>query len=183
MSDDPKDVGKLSRLKPSNPNIIDVGEAIVNIDEHKGDKPLEAIIPQRMHIQSEHIERATQFWKPLYFNIRSEGRLLNGIEAYELGDDKIRAGKQPDKIPYIAMSNLMALEALRLLGDTWPTVEAPEELMFGTDREKLVADFWKDTFAPTAFQANWAWSGVLAVLAGEPGATRELLYAYKEQLP
>ncbi len=176
------DVGKLNILKPNKLGMMDVGEAIVDIDNRKGEVPIESIINQRVSISSAAVDNAIVFWKPLYFTVTSEGRHLNGIEAYELGDDKLRV--HPDKTPYIAMSNLMVLEALKLMGDTYPTVEAPEEMMYGTEREKLICQFWKDTFAPTAFQANWAWAAVLAVLSGNPeSATREILYNYREQLP
>ena len=174
------EVGKLNRLKPTNPNIIDVGQALVSIDDKKGYVPFDSSIAQRVAVPMDRVEQAITFWKPLYVNVKSEGRLLNGIEAFELGkDDRVH----PEKTPYIAMCNLMALEALKIMGDAWPTVESPESLMHGGEREKLVADYWKKTFAPTIHQASWAWSAVMAVMAGNPPATSEILYKFREQLP
>src|SRR5574338_642279 len=121
------DVGKLNRLRPTPPSLLDVGEAIVNIEDKKGDVPWDSVIDKRVHVPSDKVEQALAFWKPLYFGITTEKRLLNGIEAYELGNEKTT--NKPNKVPYIAMCNLMALEAIKLMGDTYPTVEAPEEMM------------------------------------------------------
>jgi hypothetical protein len=81
------------------------------------------------------------------------------------------------------MSNLMALEAIKIMGEQMPTAEKAALLAFASDREKEIAVFWKDMFAPTEFQAQWAWQAVLAVLVGNPAAQNEILVNYKEQLP
>jgi hypothetical protein len=142
-----------------------------------------AAIERRVYVQPGKVDAAIRFWKPIYFNRTVEGRLLNGIEAYELGDPAKTPGVKCDKGPYIAMCNLMALEAIKIMGDEMPTAEKASMLAFATDREKEISAFWKNMFAPTEFQANWAWNAVLAVLVGNPGAQSEILDKYREQLP
>lgn len=142
-----------------------------------------AVLDKRVSIHSRKIDAALSFWKPLYFSHSREGRLLNGIEAYELGDERKTHGSKCNKTPYIAMCNLMALEALKRMGDQMPTAEKGVLLGYASDREKHIAEFWKLTFAPTEFQAEWAWKSVLAVLAGNPAAMSELLENYRLQLP
>ena len=142
-----------------------------------------AAIERRVYVQSEKVDAAIRFWKPVYFNHTVEGRMLNGIEAYELGDPSKTSGTKCDKGPYIAMCNLMALEAIKIMGEQMPTAEKATMLAFASDREKEISAMWKNAFAPTEFQANWAWAAVLAVLVGNPGAHSELLDKYREQLP
>jgi hypothetical protein len=142
-----------------------------------------AVIEKRVSIHTRKVDSAISFWKPIYFNHSREGRLLNGIEAYELGDEKRTPGSACDKAPYIAMCNLMALEAIKMMGDQMPTAEKGILLAYASEREKEISQFWKEMFAPTEFQAEWAWKGVLAVLAGNPAAAHELLENYRSQLP
>ena len=142
-----------------------------------------AAIEKRVTIQSRKVDAAISFWKPIYFGYSVEGRLLNGIEAFDLGDHKKTPGSECDKGPYIAMCNLMALEAIRMMGDATPTAESGLMLAYASDREKAISQFWKETFSPTEFQALWAWRAVLGVLAGNPGAANELLDNYRVQLP
>lgn len=127
------------------------------------------------------VEEAIAFWKPIYFDRLVDGRHLNGIEAYELGDPKKTT--KPDKAPYIAMCNLMALEAIRRMGSQMPTATEAVLLAYASEREQEIADFWKNTFHPTEFQAEWAWKACLAVLVGDDLAQTELLVDYKKQLP
>lgn len=175
------DVGKLGSLALNKLDLEQAYRLFDSLDSKRGTHPEESCIAQHVAVPMDKVDSAINFWKPLYFNVTTEGRLLSGIETYELGDPKHRV--HPDKAPYIAQCNLMALEAIKMMGDHWPTVEDPQDFVFGSEREKEVAKFWKDTFAPTLFQTQWAWTGVMAVLAGEPMATRELLYDYKDQLP
>ncbi len=164
--------------------LIDVGEHLAKLEQDKLDEALdskEGVISQRVVIPLAKIEQALLFWKPIYLSVTIDGRHLNGIEAYNLGDPT--KTDQPNQGPCIALCNLMALEAIRMMGDTMPTVEDPQSMVFGTEREQQIADFWKGTFAPTLFQAQWAWAAALAVMAGEPAATAELLETYTEQLP
>lgn len=180
MSDDAKEYGKLNRLKLDTPGLLDVGKAIVDIEEFAGKKPENTIIAKRVHVPIGKIELAVSYWKPVYFSAKTEGRLLNGAEATELGNPKLHNPPNPNIL--IAMCNLMALEALKRMGEFMPTVEDAEHLYKGIDREREIADFWKKTFAPTAFMAEWAWKAALAVMAGAPGASREILDDYREQL-
>ena len=142
-----------------------------------------AIIEKRVTVHARKIEQALAFWKPIYFGHSREGRLLNGIEAYELGDPNKTPDSSCDKAPFIAMCNLMALEAMRMMGQQMPTAEKAILLAYASDREKEISAFWKNMFAPTEFQAEWAWKSVLAVLAGNPAAHAEMLENYKNQLP
>lgn len=142
-----------------------------------------AVIEKRVSVHARKIEQALLFWKPIYFGHSREGRLLNGIEAFELGDENRTPDSCWDKAPYIAMCNLMALEAIKMMGNQMPTSEKGILLAYASDREKGIADFWKRMFAPTEFQAEWAWKAVLAVLAGNPAASAELLDNYRQQLP
>jgi hypothetical protein len=173
---------KLNNLKVDNPSLGEAADFLEDLEKKKDSGPEEGIIAQRARIPGERLEAAMSFWKQIYLSYSVEGRLLNGIEAFDLGDEK-RHHSQADKAPYIAMCNLMALEAILRMGDTWPTVEDPAKMAGGTERERDIADFWKKTFGPTLFQARWAWSAAMAVMAGEPSATQELLYQYKSQLP
>ena len=142
-----------------------------------------AAIEKRVYVQPAKVDAAIAFWKPIYFNVTIDGRLINGIEAYELGDEKKTPGVKCNKAPYIAMANLMALEAIKIMGEQMPTAEKAVLLAFASDREKEIAVFWKNMFAPTEFQAQWAWQAVLAVLVGNPAAQDEILVNYKQQLP
>lgn len=142
-----------------------------------------AVIEKRISVHARKVEQALAFWKPVYFSHSREGRLLNGIEAYELGDEKKTVDSKCDKAPYIAMCNLMALEAIKMMGEQMPTAEKGILLSYASDREKEISAFWKEMFAPTEFQAEWAWKAVLAVLAGNPAASTELLDNYRQQLP
>jgi len=141
------------------------------------------VLDKRVSINSRKIEEPLAFWKSVYFQYSVEGRLLNGIEAYDLGDINKTPGTSLDKGPYIAMCNIMALEAIRMMGDQMPTAEKSTLLAFASDREKEISAFWKNMFAPTEFQAEWAWRCVLAVLAGNPAAAHELFENYRQQLP
>ncbi len=175
----------LDKLKIANPSLSELGDEYVAMDKLKGTSPDEKIISQKVTIPRAKIERAIQFWKPRYFDYTVEdkegSRLLNGIEAYELGDPKLH--DPPNPVPYIAMCNLMALEALIRIGEQGPTTEKADRLGYGSEREKDISDFWKNTFAPTSFQANWAWTAVMAVLAGEPYSTADMIDRFQEQLP
>jgi hypothetical protein len=173
---------KVNNLKVSQPSFAQAADYLEELERKRGSGPDGSCISQRVRLEGRKIDEAVSFWKPIYLSYTVEGRLLNGIEAYDLGDDKLQNGKA-DKAPYIAMCNLMALEAIRMMGDNWPTIEDAEQLSAGTDKERDVADFWKKTFSPTMFQVKWAWAAAMAVLAGNPGAIRELLYQYKDQLP
>jgi hypothetical protein len=158
--------------------VDDVVETLRQLNS--ADKEIAPVISQRVHVQPEKIERAISFWKPRYFDYIVEGRHLNGVEAYVLGDPS--KTEHPNPVPYIAMCNLMALEALRMMGNQLPTVENPELMMLGSEREREISDFWKKCFAPTLFQVQWAWSAAMAVMAGEPGATAEILENYAHQI-
>ena len=142
-----------------------------------------AAIHRRVYVEPDKVDAAISFWKKVYFETTIEGRFLNGIEAYELGDEKKTPGAKCDKGPYIAMCNLMALEAIKMMSDQMPTAEDANMLAFASDREKEISVFWKQVFAPTAFQAEWAWKAVLAVLVGNPAAKSEILVNYRDQLP
>ena len=160
-------------------SMAEAAEILQKFDEQKQAEELR-VIPERVHVPLEKVERAIQFWRPIYFSMTKEGRCLNGVEAFELGDEKLN-----NKSIYIAMCNLMALEAIKRMGDDWPSVHADNVhgLALGTDREKEIADFWHKTFAPTLTQSGWAWAACLAVLRGAPAATAEMLENYREQLP
>ena len=143
----------------------------------------EAILDKREFVPRKKVEEALSFWKPLYFNVTVEDRHLNGIEAYELGDPEKTKGTKCNKAPYIAMCNIMALEALLMMGEQMPTAEEGVLLAYASDREKEIAQFWKESFAPTEFQAEWAWKAALGVMSGNKIAISELLENYKDQLP
>jgi hypothetical protein len=175
---------RLEKLKPQYKVDVqtpdDVAKILENIQRQK-DSETRKVIAQRVPTPWDKVDRAIQFWKKVYFSEQKDGRCLNGIEAYELGDPKITA--KPNKAPFIAQCNLMALEALKIMGDHWPTTEDAALLAFATDQEREVADFWHVQFAPLAFQAEWAWKACLAVMAGEPLSTKDLLDSYQDQLP
>jgi len=149
----------------------------------KASRAEEASIAKRVSVSKKELEEAVSFWKPIYFNRTVEGRQLNGIEAYELGDPKKTPGTACDMGPYIAMCNLMALEAIRMMGDAMPTAHKGVMLAYASDREREIAKFWKDTFAPTEFQSEWAWTACLGVISGNEIARAEILTRYREQLP
>jgi hypothetical protein len=177
-------VGESRPLPDDGPRYqIDPMDLIRAIEQKQKTMKGEAAIARREHVSIRKVEEAISFWKRVYFGTTAEGRLLNGIEAYELGDPKRTPAAKVDKGPYIAMCNLMALEAVKMMGDHMPTSEDAITLAFATDREREIAKFWKDNFAPTEFQVEWAWKGALAVMAGEPTATNEILEEYKSQLP
>lgn len=175
-----------------------VGESIQLPDDHPQIDPMDLIraieqrrktlkeipaIARRAPVSIKGVEKAIAFWKKVYFANTVEGRLLNGIEAYELGDPKKTPATMVDKAPYIAMCNLMALEAIRRMGESMPTSEDAVTLAFATEREKEISKFWKENFAPTSFQVEWAWKAALSVMAGEPHSTKEMLEDFKHQLP
>lgn len=179
MSD--RDVGKRrSQLVVNSQNPDEISDVLADIARQKEAEEKRAIA-SKVRIPPDRIEAAIQFWKPVYFSVTKEGRFLNGVEAYELGDES--KAEHPDKGPYVAMCNLMALEAMKMMGDHWPTVVDAQLMAFATDREKEVAEFWKQTFAPTTFQAEWAWKACLSVMAGAPQATKEMLEDFRVQLP
>lgn len=142
-----------------------------------------AVLDKRVSVPNRKVETALSFWKRIYFSHEVEGRLLNGIEVYELGDPKKTPDSRCDKAPYIAMCNIMALEAIIMMGNEMPTAEKAILLAYASDREKEISKFWKVAFAPTEFQAEWAWKAALAVLAGNPAAINEMLDEYRLQLP
>lgn len=150
--------------------------------QQKQSKDGVAAIPQKVRIDTRKVEQALTFWKPYYFDVHVDGRHLNGIEAYELGDPKKTPAAQVNQSVYIAMCNLMALEAIRMMGENIPTSTEAVLLAYATEREKEIADFWKKSFAPTIFQVEWAWKAALAVMAGDPMATAEILDNYRDQL-
>jgi len=143
----------------------------------------EPVLDKLERFSREKVESAVSFWKPIYFSISIEDRLINGIEAYELGDPEKTKGTKCNKGPYIAMCNLMALEALLMMGEQMPTAEEGVMLAYASEREKEIAGFWKETFAPTEFQVQWAWKAALGVLSGNKIAVSEVLDNYKDQLP
>lgn len=175
-----------SMVPSSDVNLQDVAEmarlheAAQQIRLSMNDEPA---LSKRVPVPLEKIEEAIAFWKPVYFNHTVENRQLNGIEAYELGDPEKTPGSECDKGPYIAMCNLMALEAVKMMGDQMPTAHRGIMLAYASDREKEICKFWKDTFAPTEFQTDWAWSACLGALSGAQVATIELLDRYRDQLP
>jgi hypothetical protein len=166
------------KIDPQTPD--DIVRILENIQREK-DSETKKIIAQRVPLDLARIERAIEFWKNVYFSEKKDGRFLNGIEAYELGDRKITP--VPNQAVFIAMSNLMALEALKMMGNHWPTTPDAQMLAFATEQEKEVADFWHKQFAPLAFQAEWAWKACLSVMAGEPHSTNDLLVQFRDQLP
>lgn len=177
---DAKEVGPLTNLKLNKEGLADAADLMAEL-ERRDAIETGAVIAQRVHLPGERIEAATAFWKKIYYSITAEGRTLNGVEAYDLGDDKMQ--DHPEKVIYIAMCNLMAIDAIRIMGDTWPTIDDAMYLFKGTERERDLADFWKKNYAPTLFQAKWAWAAALGVMAGNPAAMNEILYNFKLQLP
>ena len=160
----------------------EIARVLMVILQQKQSKEGVSAIASKVHIPISKIEQAINFWKPYYFDVVVEGRHLNGIEAYELGDPEKTPAAQVNQSVYIAMCNLMALEALRMMGDNTPTSTEAVLLAYATDREKEIAGFWKDNFAPTKFQVEWAWKAALAVMAGDPLATKDMIDNYRDQL-
>ncbi len=164
-------------------------EAWEEIQEGKEAEYDDGAIAQRVHISGKLIETAILFWKNVYLEVTIEkdgvNRHLNGAEVYKLGaeDGAKELGMKQNRAPYIAMCNLMALEAIRMMGDQMPTTPEAGHLAFASEREQEICDFWHQTFAPTAFQAEWAWKAAISVMAGEPHSTEEMLGNYKVQLP
>ena len=164
-------------------------ESWEEIQEGKEAEYDEGAIAQRVHIPGKLIETATLFWKNIYLEVTIEEnsvpRHLNGKEAYKLGTEEgaKELGMKQNQAPYVAMCNLMALEALKMMGDQMPTTPEAGHLAFASEREQEICDFWHQTFAPTSFQAEWAWKAALSVMAGEPHSTEEMLGNYKVQLP
>ena len=160
-----------------------------DIQEGKEGTYDDGAISQRVHVSPSKIETALTFWKNILFSTTIEdggkARQLNGREAYELGTEAGATAlkKKMDKAPYIAMCNIMALEGIRMMGDQMPTTTSIANIGFASEREQEVCDFWHRTFAPTSFQADWAWNAALSVMAGEPHSTRELLDDYESQIP
>ena len=108
---------------------------------------------------------------------------MNGIEAHEMGNPKRHDDPlQANHVPFIAMCNLMALEAVKMLGEQNPTTTNCHKLANGSDREKEISDFWKKTFQPIALQAEWAWSAVLALISGSEDAWDQIINNHHEQL-
>lgn len=178
------DVKKVNSLKVSQPSMAEAADYLEELERKRDSGPDGSCIGQRIRLPGDKIDAAVSFWKPIYLSYTVDKRLLNGIEAYDLGDDKLQGGKgKGDPGPYIAMCNLMALEAIRMMGDSWPTIEDAEQLSAGTEKEREIADFWKKTFSPTVFQVKWAWTSAMSVMAGNPAAIKELLYQYRDQLP
>jgi len=163
-------------------NIYEMERAYNAIEQKRKSMEDEAALTKRVHVSSSKLDTARSFWRPYYFDVLIEGRHLNGIEAYELGDPEKTPAGQINKSVYIAMCNLMAIEGVRMMGEKMPTSTDAILLAFATKREKEIADFWKKNFAPTEFQVEWAWKAALAVMAGDPVATRELLEDYRDQL-
>lgn len=162
---------------------VELGRLYDAIQQRIASAKGEAILTQLKQAPRRKVEGAISFWKPVYFSVSVEDRLMNGIEAYELGDPEKTKGTKCNKGPYIAMCNLMALEALLMMGEQMPTAEEGVLLPYASDREKEIAQFWKETFAPTEFQVQWAWKAALGVLSGNKIAIAELLENYKDQLP
>jgi len=160
----------------------EIARVLMVIMQQKQSKEGIAAIAQKVTIPTRKIELAISFWKPYFFDVLIEGRHYNGIEAYELGDPDKTPAAQVNQSVYIAMCNLMALEAMKMMGENMPTSTEAVLLAYATEREKEIAKFWKDNFAPTMFQVEWAWKSALAVMAGDPLATKEMLDDYREQL-
>jgi hypothetical protein len=164
-------------------------ESWQEIQEGKEAEYDDGAIAQRVHIPVKLIEAAVLFWKNIYLETTVEDggmeRHLNGKEAYKLGTEEgaREMGMRQDQAPYIGMCNLMALEAMRMMGDQMPTTIDSANLAFADEREREICEFWHETFAPTAFQAEWAWKAALSVMAGEPHSTEEMLGNFKAQLP
>lgn len=178
-------VGESRIVSPDRPS-MDVSEmarlfeaVVQRKDSIKG----EAALSERVHVPVSKVNDAISFWKPVYFDRTIEGRQINGIEAYEMGDPEKTDGTACDQGPYIAMCNLMALEAIKMMGDQMPTAHKGVMLPYASEREQEIAKFWKETFAPTEFQCDWAWTACLGVLSGSQVATLEILDKYRDQLP
>lgn len=180
-------IGRVGESRVSEPGLSkdpqDLARVWMAIEQKRASMEGEAAIAQLVNVPRKKIEIAVAFWKPLYFDVLIDGRHLNGIEAYELGDPSKTPEAKVNKSIYIAMCNLMALEGILMMGSNMPTSTEAVLLAFATKREKEVAAFWKKNFAPTEFQVEWAWKACLAVLAGDPSATAELLDNYRLQLP
>jgi len=162
---------------------VELGRLYEVIEQRKATANDDGVLTKIEYVPRAKVESALAFWKPAYFSIMIEGRHLNGIEAYELGDPEITKGAKCNKGPYIAMCNIMALEALLMMGEQMPTAEDGLLLAYASDREQEIATFWKETFAPTEFQAAWAWKAVLGVMAGNRFAISEMLENYQDQVP
>jgi hypothetical protein len=165
------------------PDIEKLAEVYAAVIQAKASKEGKTVLSQQVSVNRRKVDTATAFWKPRYFDIHVDGRHLNGIEAYELGDPEKTPAAKVNPSVYIAMCNLMALEAITMMGANMPTSAQATLLAYATEREKEIAGFWKDNFAPTEFQVEWAWAAALAVMAGDPSATAELLDNYRDQLP
>lgn len=170
-----------SQIVSSQPS-VDPMDLIRAIEQKQKTMKGEAAIARRENVPTRKIDKAVAFWKEIYFEATVDGRHLNGIEAYELGDPKKMPAAQVNKSIYISMCNLMALEAIRMMGELMPTSEDAVTLAFATEREMEISKFWKDNFAPTEFQVEWAWKAALAVMAGEPHSTQEMLEDFRHQL-
>ena len=161
----------------------EIARVLMVMIQQERSKANEAAIAQKIRVDPRKVELALNFWKPRYFDVRIDGRHLNGIEAYHLGDPSKTPAAKVNKVPYIAMCNLMALEALRMMGENIPTSTEAVLLAYATEREKEIADFWKKTFAPTVYQTEWAWKTALAIMAGDPYAHHDVLDNFRVQLP
>jgi len=161
---------------------VELGRLWEIIEQRKASANGDAALTNKALIPRSKVEKALSFWKPAYFSIMREGRHLNGIEAYELGDPTKTMGVKCNKGPYIAMCNIMALEGLLMMGEQMPTAEEGLLLAYASEREQEIATFWKETFAPTEFQAQWAWKAILGVIAGNSIAISEMLENYQDQV-
>jgi hypothetical protein len=126
------------RLPPDIEKMAEIFAAVIQAQNSKAGK---AVLAQKVSVPMRKVESALSFWKPIYFNAAVEGRHLNGIEAYELGDPKKTPGVKCDKGPYIAMCNLMALEAIMMMGENMPTSAQATLLAYATDREKEIDNY------------------------------------------
>jgi hypothetical protein len=182
-------IGEVGKSQvPTNPlggsmDPVELGRMYDAIQQRMASAKGEAILTNRASVNRQKVDSALSFWKPVYFGVSVEDRLMNGIEAYELGDPEKTKGIKCNKGPYIAMCNIMALEAILMMGEQMPTAEEGVLLAYASDREKDVCKFWKEVFAPTEFQVQWAWKAALGVMSGNKIAISELLEVYQDQLP
>jgi hypothetical protein len=144
---------------------------------------LELLRTRRVRVPMGKIDQLISFWKDKYFRFTIEGRHMNGLEVEQLANPKtFEDPREANYVPYVAMCNLMLLEALRLLGEDNPSTTNCHKLAFGSEKEMAIADLWKKNFQPLAFQAEWAWAGALAILVGEPQSWSDIIDNYHEQL-
>ena len=165
------------------PSAIEQALGYENLLSEEDVQFMELLRHKKAKVPLDKIESLIIFWKDRYFRFTIEGRHLNGMEAEELANPKYHEDpRNANNVPYIAMCNLMMLEAVRMMGDQNPTTTNVHKLPYASDREKAISDFWKKTFQPLAFQAEWAWSSALALMVGNPQAWSDLIDNYQEQL-